>query len=158
MAISISYLEQNFQPLLRGETSTIPLADVLLALARSQAVGVLHLEPSGLRLHLRQGYLDAIEGIEPLGSVLVRMGMVERKIMKNLEPYEPIGQTLLRLGKLDMYSLRLALDQQARRGLAKMLKLPLQNYVFFPHEPLPQPTANLCIPKALLEAVIHLPQ
>lgn len=146
--------QDRTNPLLKGETVTIPITDILLALGRSKARGVLHLEPSGLRFYVRDGYIDAVEGVEPLGSLLLRMGLVKLRDLEGLELWEPIGLTLLQQGKLELYDLWQALEQQARMGLAKLPGLGAQTYVFFPHEPSPGPAANLAIQKTLLEIVM----
>ena len=147
-------LHDNLELLLKGDTATIPITDILLALGRSRARGVLHLEPSGLRFHVRDGYLDAVEGVEPLGSLLLRMGLVKLKDLQGLELLEPIGLTLMQKGKLELYDLWQALGQQARMGLAKLQGLTPQTYIFFPHEPLVGPVANLGIQKTLFEIIL----
>lgn len=146
--------EDRSEPLLKGETATIPITDILLALGRSGVRGVLHLEPSGLRFYVRDGYVDAVEGVEPLGSLLLRMGLVKLRDLEGLELWEPIGLTLLQKGKLELYDLWQALERQARMGLAKLPGLSAQTYIFFPHPPLAGPVANLAIQQTLLEIVM----
>lgn len=143
------------EPLLHGNSNTIPLSDIILALSRRHVTGVLHLEPSGLSFFIHDGYLDAVSGVEPLGHVLLQMGLLEAYKLSDFHLEEPIplGLSLVKQGKIELYDLWLALANQARLGITRMLRLKNQSYTFVAHEPLPGPSARLDIPESILEAI-----
>ncbi len=143
------------QPLLQGDSEQFPLSDILPALSRRHVTGVLYLEPSGLCFYIRDGYLDAVSGVEPLGHILLHMGLLDAYNLKDFHHTSPtpLGLSLVKQGKLELYDLWLALANQARLGISRMLRLKKQTFSFLPHEPLPGPSASLDIPEAILEAV-----
>lgn len=143
------------EPLLHGNSNLFPLSDIILALSRRHVTGVLNLEPSGLRFFIHDGYLDAVSGVEPLGHVLLHMGLLEAHKLRDFRPEEPtpLGLSLVKQGKIELYDLWLALSNQARIGIGRMLRLKNQSFTFVAHQPLPGPSARLDIPEILLETI-----
>lgn len=151
----------DIKPLLTGEHEVFTLHSVLINLARNRIGGTLIISPSGAKLHLRAGMLEAVEGAEPLGMLLVqREIMSEETLIAALKHGVPLGQWVLKAKLLTEQGLRDMLRLQARMGLSYLLKYPGQSYALYPEEPLPQPTANLPLTQAMIEAVgqeVNLP-
>jgi hypothetical protein len=145
-------------PLLFGDSKNFPAPNILVALARNRASGVFHLEPSGLRFYLRDGSLEAVEGVSPLGEVLLQMGAVSKQDLASLETPGPIGQGLLGEGKISLKQLLQALEKQIRLGVARLLAQSNQTYVFFPHGPLAAPSASLSVEPLLVQAALEQEQ
>lgn len=141
-------------PLLQGESDVFPVSDVLLALSRRQVTGMLSLHPSGIKIYLHHGYLDAVAGAEPLGHVLLHMGLLEAEKLSDFHAVSsvPLGLTLVKQGKLELYDLWRALVNQARIGIGRTLNLKHQSFTFSECEALPSPAARLDIAETLVEA------
>ena len=142
------------QPLQPNPFPTLSAIEMLQTLGASGASGVLNLEPSGLRIYLRQGRIEAVGGTKPLGEVLLRMGVVDGDKLEGFQPrqFYPLGQALVDQGKIEIYDLWFALSEQVREGIGRLLRLPQQSYVFLPRDPLPGPNADISVAEALAEA------
>lgn len=141
------------EPLLTGHQDELSIQSVLIRLAGEKATGVLVLSPSGARIHLRTGLMEALEGVESLGETLVRLGMVNPSGLVRINSHSSdLHRRLLLEGLLSAEGLVEALRQQIRFGLSYLLRLQNQRYAFYRHPPLPSPTAALPVAQALLEA------
>lgn len=128
--------------------------EMLKSLGASGATGMLSLEPSGLRVYLRAGRIEAVGGTRPLGEVLLKMGVIDAGRLEGFQPprFAPLGQALVDQGRIEIYDLWFALSEQVREGVQRLLRLPEQRYVFLPRDPVPGPHADLSVEEALLEA------
>lgn len=139
-----TYLPKG-EALWEGSLGEFPLSSVLQTLGRIRATGILHISPLGVGIYFRTGLIQAVEGLVPLGDLLVlRNYTSESQLEAALESsIRPLGQALLALG-LEPESLKEGLEIQAQLSLALLLaEAAEQRFAFFPQEPLPSPEAGL---------------
>lgn len=111
------------EPLLTGHQDELSIQSVLIRLAGEKATGVLVLSPSGARIHLRTGLMEALEGVESLAETLVRLGMVNPSGLVRINPHSSdLHRRLLLEGLLSAEGLVEALRQQIRFGLSYLLR------------------------------------
>ncbi|GAB5602825.1 hypothetical protein FJNA_13500 [Thermus sp. FJN-A] len=135
----------------RGTFQEFPLEAILATLGRVRATGRLHIVPLDVELHLREGRLQAVSGLLPLGDLLLRGELSEKALASALASgVRPLGQALLRQG-LEPEALRRLLLVQAQMGVALLLQhLQGQAFAFYPGPPLPEPGADLELGPLLL--------
>lgn len=124
---------------LPGKLGPMSLGDVLGALHREGATGVLELtEVHGSqagrvhRIHLERGLVGQVEsGISSvrLGEVLKQAGLVDDAVLRRLSeriafgPLKPAGQILLEMGVIDTHEVALGLRVQRRLRLERLFRL-----------------------------------
>lgn len=136
----------------KGSLEEFPFEAVLATLSRVRASGRLQILPLDVALHLREGRLQAVSGLLPLGELcLVHEALSEEEIAEALKSgVQPLGQALLQRG-LPRERLRDLLATQAQMGIALLLQhLSGQRFVFVPAPPLPPPDADLELGPILL--------
>ncbi|AEV15079.1 hypothetical protein TCCBUS3UF1_290 [Thermus sp. CCB_US3_UF1] len=143
-----------------GSLEEFPLSAVLQTLAKTRSTGTLWIQPVAAGLHLREGRLQAVSGLLPLGDILLARGQLEEEDLAEAlkRRVRPLGQALLQQG-LGAEALREALSLQVHLGIAFLLHyLPGQAFHFRPTPPLPPPEADLEITPLLLEWLrLHKP-
>lgn len=133
------------EALWEGSLEEFSLSSVLQTLGRTRATGILHIFPLGVGIYLQTGLIQAVEGLVPLGDLLVLRGYTtEEQLEVALQsPIRPLGQALLALG-LEPDALKKGLEIQAQLSLALLLAdVAEQRFAFFLREPLPLPEAGL---------------
>lgn len=128
-----------------AEHHQLPFADMLNFVVTRELTGSLHLEPSGVTLHLRRGMLDAAQGHEPLGQILLRRGyLTEDTLADALAGPDLLGQNLIYSGVLPLDHVQDALRYQAQLALAAALQTPPTRYTLrSAASSLPEPRAGL---------------
>lgn len=137
----------------QGSLEAIPLKGVLQALGKTRATGILYVLPIGVSVHFRDGRIQAVAGMVPLGDLLIVQGHVaEEEVVKALDSGPaPLGQALLAQG-LDPGVLKESLTAQAKLSLALLLHHATgQGFSFATGKPLPSPEAGLEVSPLLLE-------
>jgi len=135
-------------PALAGVLSQVPLEHLLLHLSEKKLRGALLLHPEGLEDLARRDALTFVEGkpakirvadaIEPLGEVLVELGVVAEsthaEAMRALQAGAGLlGEILLRAGKIDRATLAHALREQLSRKLVRLFALSgATRWAFYP--------------------------
>lgn len=121
-----------------------PLHECLAYLLSQRVTGRLRLEPQGLTLHLHDGRVDAAQGGVPLGTLLLRQGLVDDHTLRAaVSSGHLVGQALLRTRAVTALQLRAALRAQISHALPELAVAPPDHYSFTPGEPLPVPGAGL---------------
>lgn len=145
-----------------AEHHQLPFADMLSFVISRELSGTLHLEPSGVTLHFRRGILDAAQGHEPLGQILLGRGYLTEDVLSAaLQGADMLGQNLIFSGILPLQHIQEALEHQAKLALASALysapaRYTLRSSTAF----LPEPRANLGGTRLLTELITrdeHLP-
>ncbi|MER3481067.1 MAG: hypothetical protein C4327_11470 [Meiothermus sp.] len=135
----------------RGDLAEFSLISLLGIVERRNLQGSLLFSPLGLRLHLDGRYLEAAEGLQPLGGFLRARGLLsEAELAEALKGPLPLGQALLAQKKLGPEDLQAVLALQARVGLGLALKLRRGLVAFQATPPLPAPSARLALSQELL--------
>lgn len=142
------------RPALNETHARWPFPEALAYLLNARVTGRLTLHPSGVTLHLNAGKVDAVQGVRPLGELLLEQGLVgEDDLTAALMAGEPLGQALLRARKITAVALRAALRQQVRVALPLVLTEVPERYAFTPGQPLPVPAAGVPGGEVLAEAL-----
>ncbi|MBB6099908.1 hypothetical protein HNR42_003368 [Deinobacterium chartae] len=149
-------LAEGDKPFMVARQEDLPFTEFLAYMVGQRMTGCVVLHPNSLKLHLRDGSLEAVEGGEPLGQILLRERLLnEDGLVTALREGGLLGQTLLRQGMLNASELSHALNLQARIGLSYALKVLPQSYELYRSVGLPAPHAGVQPSRVLIEALIQ---
>ncbi|WP_407572850.1 hypothetical protein [Deinococcus altitudinis] len=130
------------------------LHDLLLHVVSRRITATLRILPTGMKLHVSQGALLAVEGGEPLGQLLLSQGTITEDILAAaLRLPGPLGQALLARQQVSRDALSAALTQQARVGLTMAMYTPYDTCELLELTPLPSPHAEISASTMLLDAL-----
>jgi hypothetical protein len=146
-------------PSLQGSLLHIATQDFLAGLPSLNATGWIEFLPSGIRLQLLESSIIGASGTEPLGTILVRRGVLPESVlseaMARVTNKRPLGEVLIedevyRLPHNVMFE---AMKTQILMAIHQLILYPQSEFRYYRDDAVPRYFARVPVQWALLEAV-----